>query len=142
MTAVGTAVARRTEYAYDRANRLAGVIEAPTIPSLRRASSLAYDGVGNLKTNIQPGRLAIHYRYDHLDRPTSIQEGALSAPYRSTLFTYDDANNKMAVRDPANRWTNYNLDKLGRTTKVTLPDNDIDPNNNPTYIVSVRSADV
>ncbi|SMF03440.1 RHS repeat-associated core domain-containing protein [Alteromonadaceae bacterium Bs31] len=116
VTPVG-ASAISTAYSYDELNRL------QTVSSAEGITSYAYDAVGNRSSISYPNGSSQVYRYNPLNRLTSIEtydgSGALVEQYDYTLHV---TGRRTAIAELDGRETNYTYDQLYRLTAENITD--------------------
>ena len=142
--AVTDALGRRTDYAYDRLDRLTSVTApdpdwvsaADPGPLPRPVTRYTYDLAGRQTTATEtyenePAATALRttrYEYDALGRlvqvTAPIPSGSDPADAPVMRYAYDANGNLVHVRDPLGRLTVYQYDTLGRLVREILPDPD------------------
>ena len=108
---------RRTDFAYDKNNRLKTQTTNPGSGGLNLVESLGYDASGNVisKTDARGG--VTSSTYDAAGRQISITDPLGNR----TQFIYDRVGNRIAVIDARNNRTDIEYDKNNRIVKETLP---------------------
>src|SRR5712692_3233490 len=95
---------RVTRYLYNSLNRVTSLYEGYTkvndVDQYDRLTTYLYDADGNLEdtttglsTNYQPAAQRTTYSYDQLGRRTGVTEAAGTPSARSSVTTYDAADN-------------------------------------------------
>jgi len=128
-------------WSYDAAKRLVATYEAVGTPE-QKQSTLGYNNIGQKVLTVKPDGVQIRYAYDNLGRLASYQSSDDSCHYS---YEYDLSNNPIQITDykqgtvainaydesgrlvqetSGNGLTlSYSYDRLGRQTRLILPDN-------------------
>ncbi|MEO8359209.1 MAG: DUF6531 domain-containing protein, partial [Vicinamibacteria bacterium] len=111
---------KKTEFVYDRANRLVARVDGAS--SAESATTrFVMDGSGNKTAEIDPrstdAEPSMRYIYDGASRQTD----AFNGEGDQTHTEYDGEGNRVSVTPPAHPPTTYEWDELGKLTKVTQP---------------------
>jgi Rhs family protein len=117
-TAVVDALNNRTEYAFDKENRLT----VTTFPDLEVAST-TYDALGREIAKTDPVGLTNTNDYDALGRliAVTLPPPASGDPNTITSYEYDEAGNLITQADANGHITKFEYDKVGRKTARELP---------------------
>jgi RHS repeat-associated protein len=105
-----------TTYSYDTLDRL--TTKAAPAGTL----SYGYDGAGNLASmaSNHVNGILVSYAYDELNRLTTVTDGRLQGN-QTTTYTYDPANNIVAVTIPNGSKSVMTYDPMNRLTALTTP---------------------
>lgn len=127
LVTVTDTLGRATQYQYDAADRLTGVIQP-----LSTTTSFAYDAAGNLTSVTDPLGNASSFTYDALNRQATAQDPLLN----TTSYGYDSRGNLTSVTDANGVVTKYEYDSLNRLTAVV---NNSLPGVQPDHETNVRT---
>jgi RHS repeat-associated protein len=139
MTAVIDENGNRTEYQYDKLNRLVRTAEADPDgpgPLTSPVTAYTYDPAGNLETMLDAQGNLTRYQYDSRNRLTRVTD----ANQQTTLYGYDMAGNRISMVDPLGHTTLDGYDSRDRQVLLVDPDGGrtqqrYDPNDNLTAVI-------
>ncbi len=117
-TAVVDALNNRTEYTFDKENRLTVTILPDTEVALT-----TYDALGREIEKTDPGGLTTMNDYDALGRlvVVTLPPPAVGDPNPVTGYEYDEAGNLITQTDANGHITKFEYDEVGRKTARELP---------------------
>ena len=111
-SAVGTAVQTTTSFTYDARGNL-----LTTTNPKGDATTLAYDGAGNVFRSTDAENRGTEFSYDPRNRLVTV----LDADLKTTQYGYDAKGNLTQVRDAKNQITTFAYDARDRLSSATNP---------------------